>query len=673
MRAAAQRVAAIRALGLLAFLALAARAAHLTMIEEQGHELGRRQVHTHLELPPARGAIYDRRGVELAVTTQSPSVYAIGREIDAAGRRALARALQTTSAAVDARLADRRGFTFIARWVDADAAERVARLGLAGVGLVSEPRRAYPAGALAGHLLGFADIDGEGVRGIEQLEDRWLSGTRLVVPVERDGGGQLLARSPLRPADAAGGDVALTLDASLQAEAESALQRAIEASGARGGVVVTLDPETSDVLALAEAPAFDPNAFRTTPYADSASSAFLVAREPGSTLKVFLAAAALDERVVRPGEPLATAGGSLQIPGKTIRDHRDYGPLDLAGMLRVSSNVGAVLVGRSLGRERHYRALRRFGFGQPTGSRFPSESAGLLRPWQQWRPLDHATISFGQGINVTPVQLATATAALAHDGEWRTPRLVLARRLAGRDWDYSEPAPPRRVVSRAAARATLAMMREVVGPGGTGRRADLAGLAVAGKTGTAQKLDEHTRRYASDRYVAWFIGVVPADAPRLVIVVALDEPERVHTGGLVAAPLFARVAAAQLAHLGIITRPQTIGAAPAVPMLAEAEPAPAPRAALEIARIGDRIMVPDFHGHLLAEVRQITAAHALALHASGSGRAVSQDPAPGTILSADERDVRVHFEAGDGPVAPARREAGRSSGARLAAATGGRG
>ena len=661
LRAAATRVAATRALGLGVFLILAARGAHLTVIDDQGHDLWGRQVYSRFELPPARGVVYDRRGSELAVSVSAPSVYAIASELDSSARRSLARALHTSELALDERLAGRSGFTYLARWVSDKQARRVAQLGLPGVGLVAEPRRAYPAGSLAGGLVGFANIDGIGVRGIEQLENEWLSGTRMVVPVERDGGGQLLARVPLRPSDAAGGDIALTIDATLQANAESALAEAIEETGARGGTIVTLDPGSGDILALAQAPGFDPNLFRTTPYRQTGAPAFQAAVEPGSTLKVFLAAAALETRALRADEPIDTLGGEIRVPGKTIRDRRDFGVLDLTGMLRVSSNVAAVIVGQRVGRSDHHAVLRRFGFGSPTGSGFPGESAGLVRPWQKWGPLDHATISFGQGISTTPIQLAAATAAIANGGEWRTPRLVLARRAPEGEWRYAPPSKPRRAVSSETANAVLGMMREVVSPDGTGRRAGLAGVAVAGKTGTAQKLDPETHRYEDD-YIAWFIGIVPADDPQLVVAVALDEPQRAHSGGVVAAPLFARVSAAQLAHLGIITHPEPLapGRAPSEMMLAENhDPEPtavqpsAPRRSpapahppLEVARIGDRVFMPDFRGYSLPEVRQITAAHALDLQASGLGRAVEQRPAPGTVLANGERRVYVRFTEG---------------------------
>jgi cell division protein FtsI (penicillin-binding protein 3) len=310
--------------------------------------------------------------------------------------------------------------------------------------------------------------------------------------------------------------------------------------------------------------------------------------------------------------------------------------------------------------------LRRFGFGESTGSGFPEESAGLLRPRQAWRPVDQATIAFGQGISVTAMQMAAATAALANGGEWVRPRLVTARRQPRGDWYATPVESPRRVVREETARAVLAMLQGVAGPGGTGRRAALRGLAVAGKTGTAQKLDRATGRYSDNRFVAWFIGVAPADAPRIATVVALDEPQRPsHTGGAAAAPLFARVAAAELARLGIHTEPEIDAGKPPAEAVARAAAAPearaeragAPRAAKppaaaarprpvpDVARIGDRVLLPDFHGLSVAEVREITARHGLGVEISGDGRAIAQDPPPGTVVVTRGARIRVRFGA----------------------------
>ena len=372
----------------------------------------------------------------------------------------------------------------------------------------------------------------------------------------------------------------LTLDMALQAEAAAALRDAVAATGARGGVVLSLDPFTGDVLALAEAPAFDPNRFRTLDFARTRAHAFLDAQEPGSTMKAFLVAAALEKGAIRTNQVFDGEDGTLRVPGKTIRDTHPHAAMLPADILRVSSNIGAVKIAWALGRDAHFEMLRRFGFGERTGSGFPDESAGMLRAASRWRPVDHATVAFGQGMSVTPIQLAVATAVLANGGMRIEPRLVAARRPPRGAWQPIEARPAERVISRETARSVLAMLEGVVGPEGTGGRAALAGVRVAGKTGSAQKLDAATGQYAANRFTAWFIGIVPADAPRLVIVVALDEPRRpMHTGGMSAAPLFARVAAAQLARFGISTEPLPPALGAPLVQVATARPRPAGRRA----------------------------------------------------------------------------------------------
>ncbi len=563
LRSAAIRVGALRLLLLAIFAVLAARAGQLAVLGADARQHGERQIHTRISLPSARGLILDRTGRELAISVDAPSVFVLPTLLEdrAHAARELARILGLDRAALHARIVERDAFTFVARWVSAKAAREIEALELAGVGIEREPRRTYPAGRLAAPLLGFANIDGQGVRGLEQMLDAWLRGEPRTLGVERDARGRLLSSGPLNPRDTSGGDVLLSIDSGLQGEAEEALARAVEEFGAKGGVVIAIDPKTGDVLSLAEAPGFDPNTFRQTAYAQTRSRAFLDAIEPGSTMKAFLIAAALESGGLDPTAEIDTEGGEMRVRGKTIRDHHDYGPLDPAGVLRYSSNVGSVKIAQALGPQGLYDALRRFGFGSDTGSGFPTESAGLLRSWEDWKPVDHATHAFGQGMNVTPIQLAMACAALANGGERMQPRLVIARRRSMQAWEPIEPISLGRAAEPETIATLLPMLETVVSDDGTGRLAGLAGVRVAGKTGTAQKLDMHTRRYSQTKYTAWFMGVAPADDPRIAIVVGLDEPSGArHTGGNTAAPLFAEVAAAHLAHAGIVTRPEPIEA-----------------------------------------------------------------------------------------------------------------
>jgi cell division protein FtsI (penicillin-binding protein 3) len=644
VRPTARRLAVAQAVLLLAFFALAARAAHLSLFDERGWILGEKQRHAVLTLAPERGTIFDRDGHELALSVEAPSVYALPAALADPERAAqqLAPLLGLRPADLAARLRGRRSFLFLARWVSAERAARVRALGLRGVGIVHEPRRVYPLGDLSAQLVGFANIDGRGVRGIEQQEDGWLRGTSLRLPVERDGSGDLLVNRGDEHWSTAGGDVALTLDAAMQSDAMLALREALEATGARRGIVVSMDPATGDVLALAEAPSFDPNHFRELLYADTRSRTFLDAIEPGSTLKTFLVAAALENGTLTPEDVIDCENGTFTLPGKTIRDHKPYGNLRSAEILRVSSNIGAVKIAFSVGPRAHVEMLRRFGFGTSTGSGFPDESAGLLRSAQRWRPIEQAALAFGQGLSVTPIQLVAAMATLANRGQWMRPRLVAARRAPRSPWQHTRPERGQRVVSPQTAATVIEMLETVTGPGGTGRRAALRGVRVAGKTGTAQEFDAELGHYSDERYIAWFIGAVPADAPRLALAVALDGPRRpAHTGGAAAAPLFARVAAAQLARLGIVTEPMR-----APQRLPKNEPTAVPA----LTRLANRVLLPDLRGLTVAEVKAITAQAHLAIEISGSGRAVAQDPLPGTVVAARDARIQVRFEPRAGPI-----------------------
>ncbi len=698
---ASHRIVGVRLAGLAIALILAGRAGHLTVAHTRARTLYERQIQTEQRLSAARGTIFDRSGRELAITTEAASIYALPRLIGdretTAG--ALARALGLDLAHVARRLAAHEGFTYIARWVDPAAAQRVRALELTGIGIDREPRRSYPADELAAPLLGFANIDGQGVRGIEQLENDWLTGRPRRVRVERDARGRPLALHSTDPRDVQGGDVALTLDAAMQGAAEAALLEAVERHGAIGGLILTLDPKNGDVLALAEAPGFDPNQFRRLDFKETRARAFSDVVEAGSTMKAFLVASALDAHIIEPNQLFDTEQGFIRVRGKTIRDRRPFGVLTPSDILRVSSNVGAVHIAQAMGREAQHEGLLRFGFGARTRSRFPLESAGLVRDWQAWQPVDQAAIAYGQGISVTGIQLAAALGALANDGVRMEPRLVLARRRTGGAWRTSDVRTQGRAVSARAARLTLDMMRGVVSADGTGRRAGLAGVPVAGKTGTAQKLDLELSTYSQDRYIAWFIGVVPADDPELVIVVALDEPSgRSHSGGVVAAPLFARVAAAQLARRGIVTEPRPISANRVLartaagetklasslePPLANTWPArriasprarktsrarradtrfeppraavaapPAGPAAFEAAGPSPDLtslgvaFVPDFQGTTMARARRMAQSESLDITTLGAieGRVVSQSPVPGTVLDGNDRTVRLRFE-----------------------------
>ena len=671
LRSAVIRVRVVQMFVAAAFVILAVRAGQLTVGNLKWGSLGENQVNKSFEIQGPRGLIVDRDQRELAITVEAPSVY-IDPPLLEQRRTAIAelsRILARPTTELDARIGQRKSFLYLTRWISRKQAEQIERLNLMGVGIKYEPRRTYPAGPMAASLLGFVNIDGEGVRGVEQMMDSWLRGSSTLEPGKRDGRGRALPKGgSVNPRKNAGGDVKLAVDWMLQAKAESALARTMASSGARRGVVVVVEPRTGDILTLAEAPGYDPNSFRKHEYGDTRSRAFSDAVEPGSTLKAFLVGAALDAGVLNEETTIDTGTGELRVPGKTIVDKRKIEATDAAGVLRHSSNVGAVLIAQALGAERYRNFLDRMGFGHNTRSGFPSESAGLMRRWQDWKPVDQANIAFGQGINVTVIQLAMAAAALANGGELMRPRIVLARRgPLLEDWEEQPPISAGQAMEPAAARAVVKMLESVVSAQGTGRRAALEDVQVAGKTGTAQLLDL-SGAYSQTRHTAWFLGLAPADDPKVVIVVAVEEP-RQGGGGAVAAPLFAEIAAAQLARYGIITRPEPIRAAPLpTPSMPLASAAPEddrasraefrPIAELAVAAststhasrgffgsARQAVLVPNFRGANLASAQSLASEEALELRyrGSGHGRIVSQEPAPGTILGGKRRTVVVNF------------------------------
>ncbi|HXZ84582.1 MAG TPA: penicillin-binding protein 2 [Myxococcota bacterium] len=541
------RIDFIAGLALLGFAALFARAIQLQTLDATWLAgRARDQASTTVSLEALRADLQDRRGNVLAVSATVDSVAAWPHQI--ADRRAAATALAgplgLPSREIARRLANGSGFVWLQRWVAPDAAERVSRLGLAGVQLLPERRRFYPNGPLACTLIGFADRDGRGLSGVELAFDRRLRGTSAEIPAQRDARGRMLpdVSAPKQPR--AGQAVRLAIDVRLQHFAESALAEALRRTGAQHATLVALDPHTGEILALAEEPAFDPNRFWLEDKSLYRARAFVDEFEPGSTMKPFSVALALDAGVVRPDQVFDCENGRFRIGRRVIRDAHPHELLTVSDIVRVSSNIGAAKISAELGARRLVGGLRRLGFGDAPGSGFPGEAPGLLRDLRERQEIERANLSFGQGISVTPVQLVAAMATFANGGRRVTPRLLALSRSEGEAAEI-DAAP--RVLSEQTTREMVAMLRAVV-ESGTGKLAALPNVAVAGKTGTAQKVKEGT--YSQKDFVASFVGFAPAERPRFVIGVFIDEPQGLHTGGAVAAPVFREVAAYALDQLG---------------------------------------------------------------------------------------------------------------------------
>jgi cell division protein FtsI (penicillin-binding protein 3) len=527
-----------------AFMATLGRAVWLQAVQARPLDrLAQGQHHATLEVPAARGSILDRNGVELAIGKQAITVYANPKHVADPRATAIAagRALHVDPNKLYGALADRsKGFVYLVRKAEPSRAAALKKLDLTGIGFYPEERRVYPQGSVAAQVLGFAGIDNHGLSGLELALDKPLAGRNGRQSIIRDPAGRTINVVSSVPAHE-GQNVRLTIDNSLQANAESVLQRTVRAWGAKAATAVVLDPRTGQVLAMAAQPGFDANRFPQTSDDVKRNRAVTDNYEPGSTLKVVTVAGALSEGLVTPSTPF-TLAPSIHVADRVIHEAHREGTerMTVAEILSRSSNVGTITLAELLGRERLERWVARFGFGKKTGIDFPGETAGIL-PFY-WSGSTIGTLPIGHGIAVTPIQMASAYGAIANRGVWLRPRLVADR-------SFGRGPSRRRVMSPHVADQLMSMLRDVVIEG-TGIEAEIDGYQVAGKTGTAAKPDPRGG-YSKERYVASFVGVVPASAPRLVVLVTVDEPHGAIWGGVVAAPAFQEIARFALQYLEI--------------------------------------------------------------------------------------------------------------------------
>lgn len=494
-----------------------------------------------LEISANRGRILDRNGEAVAISTPVKSIWAAPEELhmDRHQLAKLAAMLDMAPREIEKRASESREFVFLKRQVSPETAARVAELHIGGLFESREYRRYYPGGEVMAHVLGFTGVDDTGQEGVElAFQDRLAGkpGSRRVI---KDRLGQIVEDVESIRAAQNGSDLTLALDGRIQNLAFGQLKAAVAQHHARAGGIVVLDVDTGEVLALANLPTYNPNNRSRLSGAQLRNRAVTDTFEPGSTLKPFTIALALEDGKASPQTVISTAPGSLTIGPATIRDAHVERALTVAQVIQKSSNVGAAKIALSLAPEAMWEMFQQVGFGSPPHLGFPGEASGKLRPYQTWRTIEQATMSYGHGISVSLIQLARAYSVFARDGELVP--LSLLRVQA--------PPPAQRVFSRETARAVRAMLELVVQRGGTAPRAQIPGYRVAGKTGTAHKQENGT--YAPDKYVSSFVGFAPASRPRLVIAVMLDEPSGEYYGGKVAAPVFARVMAGALRILDV--------------------------------------------------------------------------------------------------------------------------
>ncbi len=624
---------------------VALRAAKLQIFDHQElTRLAQGEYLADLRLAPRRGQVLDRAGKPLAISVDVPSVYANPSSVrdPRVAARKLAPVLGLDLDSVYQKLASDRLFVWLKRQVTPEVATKVQALALDGIGTSKEPRRFYPNREVAAHVLGFAGLDGHGLEGIEKQFDADLAGEEQVVSALKDGKGNAVLAGHLDPDErTSGADLRLTLDLRIQHAAEAALERGVKASRAKAGMAVVLDVATAELLAMAAVPTFNPNEPTNAGSEARRNRALTDQFEPGSSMKPFVIAAALDARVITPKSTVFCENGSMRITDRTIRDTHSHGTLTLTEVLAKSSNIGAAKIGQLLGRERLAGNLRAVGFGERTGIRFPGESAGLLRSPSQWSPISTATISFGHGIAVNLLQLAAAYRVLAAKGRYLQPEFVQSLERP----DGTVVKPParleRQVFSEANTARVLTMLEQVVSSDGTGELANVAGYRVAGKTGTAQKPDPVAGGYSPDRYVAVFAGFLPVEQPRAVVVVAIDEPYGIHTGGAVAAPVFAELAQSTMHFLGV--PPQaTQGTLAATPVVADDNEATVVDARNDVSETAARVAAGGMPSFLGMSAREVLDAYAefgsgLSLEMQGSGVVVQQEPPPGARKNAAGR------------------------------------
>jgi len=609
-----------------------------------------------MEIPARRGDIFDRRGAPLAQSVEVDSVWVDPSMLEdpKAVAKALGKVLGVDWREVAERMEKARRFAWVKRQVTPAEVAKVKALNLPGIGFAREPRRFYPQRELAAHVIGLVGTDAHGLDGLEKSFEDELSGERVTREGFRDAKGRkLLTNGVEDPQARQGATLTLTLDRQLQYVTEKALEKAVVDAKAAAGMAVVLDPRTGEVLALANAPRFNPNAPQGARAEAFRNRAVTDAFEPGSTFKAFVMATALDEKAITEDTEFDCEKGRWAIGRHVVHDTHPYALLKPRGILQVSSNICAAKVAQKLGRERLVAAYQRFGFGEKVGLGLPGEGKGAL-PFPK-AEIALATQAFGQGLTATAVQLTAAYGALANGGVLMKPYVV--SKVVDPDGVVlfeNTPTPVRRVVGEKAARQVVAMLESVVEQGGTATRARMDEYRVSGKTGTAQKVDPLAGGY-SDKRIASFIGMVPAEAPRAVILVVIDEPQTDVYGGLVAAPAFKEIAQEAMPLLGVppsrslpVATPAPVPVAPVKPaksaVVAAIERLDQVDAVTEAVTDG-AVRVPDVRGKSgRVAVNQVLGA-ALEPHLSGSGRVVTQRPAAGTLV---DKGTRISLELAGG-------------------------
>ncbi len=536
------------------FVVIGAKAVHLQVYRSPWlAQKASSQYEQSLKSIGKRGTVYDRNLREMAVTIDVTSIAVRPSRIEQPKRtaKALAKILKTDRRKILKKLKAKSPFVWVKRQANPKETAAVKALEIEGIEFVPERNRFYPNKTLASQALGFTGLDGYGLEGIEFAYDRYLRGTNSNQMVYKDALGKVFDERQAAASLNTGHNIILTIDRAIQYIAENALEESVNKFSASSGMAIVMDPQTGAILAMAHVPLFNPNAYTEFNKELWRNRAITDPFEPGSTMKIFSAAAAIETGNIKAHDIFFCENGAYKIGRNVVHDIKKHGWLSLQQIIKYSSNIGAVKVSEKLGRKRLYAMYRKFGFGAKTGIDSPGETAGSLAPYKRWTTVDTGAISFGYGVAVSALQLVTAAAAIANDGVLMKPYFVQAITDQNHEpLKQFQPQTIRRVVSHYTARTVRAIMKTVITEGGTGVNAAVEGYTVCGKTGTARKLDE-SGTYSKSNYIASFIGFTPAEKPRLAILVVIDEPQGAYYGGTVAAPVFRKIAREALNYLNI--------------------------------------------------------------------------------------------------------------------------
>ena len=646
-------------------LAVSARLVYLQVSQHSSlTNRARQQQQNALDTTPQRGEVLDRNGRQLARSVQTISLFLDPADLDAGQlectAQQLSNALGLSYAEVSQQLSNaqtmERRFLWIARRLDVDRGNQILALELPGIHPVIEPKRFYPNGSLASHVLGYVGIDGQGLGGVEHSYNSKIKGEPGELFLEKDATGRAYEsfEIPAKP----GQTVVLTIDQTIQYHAEQALQAAVARSHAKSGTAIVLDPRTGEILALANAPTFDPNKVSDSTADARSNWALQNIYEPGSTFKIVAFSAAIDRKLAKPEDHIDCQMGAITVAGRVVHDHHPFGSLTLVEALAKSSNVGAIKLGIRVGDESMYDYITRYGFGSRTGIELMGETPGILRKVDRWQPSSIGSIAIGQEIGVTPLQMVSAYGAVANDGVRVAPHIVREVRNANGSVLFSAQPEQRRVINAETAIALRGML-EGVTLHGTAKKAQLDGYSAAGKTGTAQKIDPRTKGYSATKFVGSFVGFAPVNNPQVAIIVVIDEPAGAYHGGDVAAPVFREIAEQILPALNVEPDIETT----AIPeLIARADKQASSEAKLRdeqqraeserrstlptVVSDGGRegevvyavttskaIVMPDLHGRSVRDVARTCAQLGLQIEARGEGKVMKQSPAPGAEVS----------------------------------------